>query len=117
MRSGELRQVINILSHGTTADDLGGLSGWTTFAANVRAKITALQGRELYKAQQMVGEVTHNIQIRWQSGIDSSMSVQFAGPDGTENRYFKIEAVLNPTERTKELNLLCVERDAGQLDV
>jgi SPP1 family predicted phage head-tail adaptor len=118
VQAGKLRQVVNILSHdGTAANDLGGLSGWTTFASNVRCSITALQGRELYKAQQMVGEVTHQIKMRWLAGVNSDMSMQFAGPDGTENRYFKIQSVSNPDERTKELHLLCIERDAGQLDV
>lgn len=111
MRAGELRHVISIQDLDPNGDDFGGLSVRTDFATNVRAKITALQGRELYRAQQVVAEVTHEVEIRYIPGVKAKMTVLFNG------RRFEIQAVLNPTERTKELHLLCLERNDGSVGV
>jgi len=111
MNAGKLRHVITIQSLSATADDLGGLTSRTVFADNVRASVAALQGRELYKAQQVVAEVTHMIDIRWMAGVQAKMTILFNG------RLFEIVAVLNPDERTKELHLLCLERNDGTVGV
>lgn len=74
------------------------------FASGVWAAISELQGREMYKAQQFVSEVTHKINIRWRPGVVAKMTVVFRG------RTFQIQAVLNPEMRNRELDLLCLER-------
>jgi SPP1 family predicted phage head-tail adaptor len=118
VQAGKLRNRITIQMKSTTPDDLGGLDTWTTFAT-VWASINALQGKQLYKAQTIVGECTHEIVMRWYpdpnnqavAGPKANMSVLFNG------RLFEIMAVMNPDERTKELHLLCIERNDGTVGV
>lgn len=118
MNAGRLRNRITIQMKSQVADDLGGLDTWVPFAT-VWASINALQGKQLYKAQQIVAEATHEIVMRWYpdpnnsalAGPKTNMSVLF------NTRLFEIEAVLNPDERTKELHLLCIERDGGTVGV
>jgi SPP1 family predicted phage head-tail adaptor len=117
LNAGKLRQVITIQSLESTDDDLGGEDTRAIYASNVRASITALQGRQLYKAQQIVGEVTHEILIRYIAGVVPNMTVLFVDPGTGLNRLFEIQAVLNPDERMKEQHLLCIERNAGNVGV
>lgn len=71
--------------------------------ATVWARIEPLSGRELYRAQQVVAEVTHRVTIRARTGINEGMQVIY----GT--RSLGIGAVLNIEERGREMDLLCVE--------
>lgn len=104
---GAMNKKITIQSLNTTADDLGGLSNSTVFASSVWASIAALSGRELYKAQQVVAEVTHEVVIRYLAGVKANMSVLFNG------RTFDIVDVSDPDEQRVELRLLCLERNDG----
>jgi|SRR5208283_3411625 len=110
MNTGKMRHQITILAPDTTTDDLGGVGGYTSFWTGWAA-VSALQGRELYNAQQIIAEVSHKIVLRWIPGVLAKQAVQFVGP-GSVTRTFQIQAVLNPDERTRELNLLCLERDS-----
>jgi SPP1 family predicted phage head-tail adaptor len=100
---------VTIQSLSTTADDLGGLSTQTVFAANIYASVRPLQGRELYKAQQLVAEVTHKVVIRYRVGVKSNMTVLFDG------RVFDIQYVMDPDEQKVELWLFCLERSDGSV--
>ena len=87
-----------------TRDGNGEQVPGTDFATSW-AKITALQGRELYKAQEVVQEVTHMVTIFYLSGLQESMTIAFDG------RTFVIAAIQDPDERRVEQRLLCVERN------
>ena len=110
MNIGKMRHIITILAPSTAPDALGGESGYTSLWTGAAA-VSALQGRELYNAQQIVAEVSHKIVLRWIPGVLAKQTVQFTGP-GSVTRTFQIQAVINPDERTRELNLLCLERDS-----
>lgn len=103
MNIGRMRHKITIMQPGGRAQDgtdLASVPFVTRFA-----QISSLQGNELLKAQQIVENVTHKIVMRYYPGVNSSMTVSYNG------RTFVIQAVLNPDERTRELDLLCVERN------
>jgi SPP1 family predicted phage head-tail adaptor len=111
IKAGELRHRIVIVKPTIAQDTAGGWQEDTDkLGATTWAKIEALSGRELYAAQQKVSEVTHRITVRWCPGIASNMNVWF------ENRLFQIQAVSNPDERHKMLELLCIERDDSSRD-
>lgn len=106
MQIGKLRHRINILAPSKT-HDAAGQPGDPIAFSTAWAQITALLGRELAQAQQVVSEVTHRITIRYRKNITAEMFVQY------QARVFQIQAVLNPDEQTKLLQLLCVERNDG----
>jgi SPP1 family predicted phage head-tail adaptor len=98
-----MKDIIVILNPPARNED-GTFADPTTFATSW-AKITALQGRELYKAQEVVQEVTHMITIPFLAGLEENMTVSF------DSRIFVIQAIQDPDERRVELRLLCVERN------
>lgn len=106
MQAGKLRSRINLLLPSTQKDTFGALKNPVAFST-VWARVEALNGRELYKAQQWVSEVTHKVTIRYQPGIVAKMLVDLNG------RIFRIEAVMNPEEQQISLELLCVETNDG----
>lgn len=72
-----------------------------------RAAVMPQGGREFDLMDQMHGEVTHKITIRYRSGVRPEQRVLF----GT--RVFQIVSVLNWSEMNRWLILTCVE-DADQ---
>ena len=59
-----------------------------------------------------ISKVTHQVVMRYRTGITANMQVQFNG------RQFQIEAVQNPDERNKMLILQCVEiNDSAQQSI
>lgn len=109
IQSGRLRQRVSIVEPSATKDSFGGSTpGGGTVLATVWASIEALSARDLVAAQSFASVGTHLIRIRWMSGVLAKQQVVY----GT--RTFQIQAVLNPNERTKVLNLLCVEVNDSQ---
>lgn len=106
MSIGQMRYRVNLLQPSTVRDTFGGRSNPVAFATTY-AKIEALQGKELYKAQEMVAEVSHRVTIRYQPGVVTKYLVDFKG------RIFSIEAIINVEERNRFLQLLCLERNDG----
>lgn len=103
--AGRLRHRIDIVQPNfNDQDSTGGfnLSDFT-IVATVWGSIQALCGEEKFAAHEFVSQVSHQVVIRYTSGINSGMQVRFQG------RTFQIEAVLNPDERNKVLILLCIE--------
>ena len=62
-----------------------------------------LTEKGLKQAQQMAGEVSIRIRIRYRSGITPGMQVLF------DDRELDIEAAIHTEERKRELLLLCRE--------
>lgn len=100
---GSMDKQITILNTPTRDSD-GTFADATTFGTSWAA-IRSLQGRELYKAQEVVQEVTHMVTIPFMTSVQEQMTISFDG------RTFVIEAIQDPDERKVELRLLCVERN------
>lgn len=110
--AGRLRHRIDIVAPPTSnpQDSAGGVDPVNDVVfANVWASIEALSGTEKFAAHEFTSLVSHQIVIRYMTGITAKMNVWF------QNRTFQIEAVLNADERNKSLILLCIEiNDAAQ---
>lgn len=100
---GSMCHQIQLLTPG--ARNTGGTSQAPSPFATIWAAIRALAGQELYKAQQIVQEVTHLVTILYLPGVTEAMLVSF------EARLFQIKAIEDPDERHIELRILCVERN------
>jgi SPP1 family predicted phage head-tail adaptor len=75
------------------------------------SKIRALQGQELYKAQQIAQTVSSLVKIRFERGITENMIIQTS-----DGRMLQIKAAEDPDNRGWELWLYCAEvgQNAGQ---
>ena len=69
---------------------------WATFA-EAWAKVDTRGGKEFFAARAVNAELTHELTIYWQAGIQSKMRVLFADPVEDAARYFDIQAIVNPT--------------------
>jgi len=104
MHAGLLNKRITIQTRTSTQDASGQpLETWTTFAT-VSANIKPLVGRDYLAAKEMVGEISHDLTIRYLSGVLPNMRVKYG------DRYFQIVGpALNPEERNVWLYLKCRE--------
>ena len=103
MRIGKLRHRIEIQTNTPTDDTFGEpIASWAT-DATVWASIEPLAGRELLRAQEIASEVTTRIRVRYTTDATPAKRIKW----GT--RYYEIAAVIDPSERHAEMELLCVE--------
>ena len=103
MRAGTLRNKVTIQVATEAQGDSGEItSTWATFA-EVWAAIEPIKGAESFRSQHVHAEATTQIRIRYLASVTTKMRVLF----GT--RIFKIESIVDPKERIRELMLMCVE--------
>ena len=103
MRLGPLRQRVNIQARSATVDAFGQESETWATVATVWASVEPLSGRELLAAQQVQGETTHRIRMRYQAGVTTSTRLLF------NLRPFDVRSVINKNEAGAFLELLCTE--------
>jgi SPP1 family predicted phage head-tail adaptor len=113
--SGALRHRIQIVAPAPTAQDAsGGLSPqdrsqWSV-VRECWANVEAWSGEAQLAANQFVSTATHWITIRHPRDFSPTSQNKVWFQDFTgRNRTFQIEAVLNPTETSKLLVLVCIE--------
>jgi SPP1 family predicted phage head-tail adaptor len=104
---GDMRQQITLLDIGTRNGD-GTFGAAITFAAGVWAKFEGLTGKETYKAQQIISNVSCVFFIRYLTGAITRMTVSW------NSKTFQILGVVDPDGMQVEMRLYCVERDDGQ---
>jgi SPP1 family predicted phage head-tail adaptor len=111
LQAGKLRNRISIVQNENAQDTAGGttVNNWTP-VATVWASIEALSGVEKFAAHEFVSQASHSVVIRYnpELTITSAMQIVFG------SRQFQIETVLNPDERTKMLQILCIEINDSQ---
>ncbi len=106
MRACKLRQSITIEERTETTNSTGEVVWtWATFATT-RAAVEPLRGQEYFASRQLQSSTDVRIRIRYRSGINTKMRVKF------EDRYYAIEGIIDPEMRHRELQLMCVERQA-----
>ncbi|TGE31326.1 phage head closure protein [Desulfosporosinus sp. Sb-LF] len=104
MQAGQLRHKLDIETELNIRDTYGQTTHeWVVFLHGLWAAIEPLTGREYYAAQQVNAEISHRIKIRYKGGIKPKMRVKYG------DRYFNILAVLDITERHREIHLMCTE--------
>lgn len=106
MRIGKLRHKGIIESLVKTADAAGGpLESWTKFS-DVWCDIKPLNGKEKYVSSEKHATATHQVIMRYKSGIKPEMRLVSRG------RIFEIKASLNVNEEDYMTQLI-VEEDAN----
>lgn len=108
IRAGEYRDRFKLQTYSEgAADGQGGFSdpSWPT-SATVWARDRPLTGSERFEAAQTQSNVSREVEIRFRSGIDSTMRLVKVGSTGT---VYGIEAVFDPDQRRERLSLLCSE--------
>ena len=104
IRAGDLRHRITIQVRPEDRDSFGGQPPvWTDFAVNVPAAIRPLSSRELFSAQAVQGDTSHEITIRYRAGITAAMRAVYNG------RYFNLGPPINTDERNIELVIPATE--------
>jgi SPP1 family predicted phage head-tail adaptor len=109
MQSGKLNRRIQIQSQSASQDEYGQqLTTWTT-VLSTWASIRAATSKEIYASSGFVSQISHVITLRYRLGcpIKGSYRVLY------EDRIFQIQAVSDPDEGRKQINLLCLEIDEG----
>jgi SPP1 family predicted phage head-tail adaptor len=105
MRAGRMDKQITIQGLVTTApESIGEPKKVYATKAEVWASITPLSSKETFAGQATNSEVTHEIRIRYLSGVLHSDRILYGV------RIFDIESIINTMEMNKELIMQCVER-------
>jgi SPP1 family predicted phage head-tail adaptor len=79
VQAGKLRHRLVFQSLGTTQDTFGEESNTATIVATLWGRVSPLIGDELFTAQQVVPEITHEVTIRYNSIITPKMQFVFSG--------------------------------------
>ena len=108
MRAGELRHRITIQKPTETSDGIGGVTTTWSTLITTWAAIWPLRGQEYMSAMQTTSNVTHKIRIRRlptnkRDDFSSKCRILF------DSRYFEIQSIINPDERTIYYELMCEE--------
>jgi SPP1 family predicted phage head-tail adaptor len=102
---GRLRRRLTLEAANRTPDGGGGASETWTTIAQVWCDIRPKGGGESIEADALSGRVSHEITLRYRSGVVPPMRLV------SGSRRFEIVAVIDIEERRRWLRCLCVERD------
>lgn len=98
MQAGKLRHKVAIYKYGESKDAVGGIVKAYTLFTYAWASVQPMLGREHFTEQRVSTEQTHRINIRYISGVESTMRIVW----GT--RVFEvIGAPINYMEQNKYL--------------
>lgn len=104
MRTGELRHRIIIQEESFLKTPGTGekISSWTD-VCTVWAAVEPVSGREYFLSLETHSEQVVRVRIRYRAGITSDMRVIF-----DENAMY-VQSVINPENRNRELELMCIK--------
>lgn len=101
--SPKMRQKISIQTNTQTTDGQGGFTeSWAT-DATVWASIEPAKAYEKFQAAQMDTPITHNIMIRYRSGVTTKKRLLYG------SRVFDIKEVINIDEANAFLKIIAIE--------
>lgn len=104
MRPGRLRKRVIIQEADRTGRGSSGeaTTSWSN-GPTVWAAVEPLRGKEYLEGQQVQGEVTHKVTIRYRSGITPTDRISYDG------RTLQIVSLINVCEKNIALELMCRE--------
>lgn len=102
-RIGAMRHRVTIERPVRTPDEAGGANISWDAVATVWAEIQPKNGREVFESDQLGGRVTHDIRMRFRTGVTPKMRIFHDG------RVFDIRLVANIGERGEWLICSCEE--------
>jgi SPP1 family predicted phage head-tail adaptor len=100
---GQLRHRVELHSPAVTRDAYGQPKETFTKYADAWAKVEPLSMKEQVQNEQVMGERTHRITIRFNEDVDRKDRVVFG------SRTFEIVSIVNPDERNRVLELISKE--------
>lgn len=109
VRAGQYRDYVTIERRKLTIDDGGGggdtigPEAWET-VESVWCKVSPSSANEMLTAQQRGLTITHNVEMRYYEGFQSSWRLAFDG------RYLYVINVYDVEERQRKMLLQCEER-------
>ena len=103
MRAALLRHRIVIQEMSQVSDSMGSFTTTWNDVVTTWAAIWPVSAKEHITAAKTEMETTHKIRIRYYTGLDSAMRINFG------DRYFKIQSIINPDERNRTLDMLVIE--------
>jgi SPP1 family predicted phage head-tail adaptor len=89
--TGALRDEVEIIQEVETTSDTGDMEFIEEVVDTTRAKIGPLSGMEIFQAQQLGHTVSHRIQMRWNTNIDTAIKLRHF--DNALQRYRDFEIV------------------------
>lgn len=98
-----LNKRISIRTMTTTDDGMGGEVETIAAFCSTWAAIWPVSSKELRENMREQAIVTHNIRIRYRSGVLHTMTILFG------SRKFEIKGIVNPDEGNKWLDMVCNE--------
>jgi SPP1 family predicted phage head-tail adaptor len=101
---GAMRERVTLQQPVRMTDGGGGADTSWTEVATLWAAVLVVGGQEHVAAEMLSGEVTHEVLLRYRSGVAPSMRFQWGG------RTLDILAVLAPDGTRRRLRCLCRER-------
>lgn len=104
MKIAELRHQITIQEKVQVPDGMGGFTETLNTVHETWAAIWPVSAKETRENMRVEANVSHNIRIRYRSGITHAMIVVF----GT--RIFEINGLINIDERNIWLDMVCNEQ-------
>jgi len=104
MEAGKLRHYITLSTLSTTTrDEFGGFTEVFATAASVWGSIEPMSGRELESAQQVHGEATTKVTMRYTTHAAITSRIDYG------SHTYEIVDIQNPEERNIELVCICKE--------
>lgn len=107
MRAGLLRHRIRIDERVETQQTDGGTTTTWREYSETRARFEVLTGREFLASDEIRGETSHRITMRYLPGLRKSMRIVRLD----DERVFDITSIVNLDERNRTLILLANEKD------
>lgn len=104
MKIAELRHQVQIQKKIQSPDGMGGFTEILSLAFEAWAAIWPMSAKEARDNMRVEANISHNIRIRYRSGISHDMIIVF----GT--RTFEIKGIINKDERNIWLDIVCNER-------
>lgn len=120
LQSGEMRHVGNIEQLVDAVDALGGPTAqYALFAANVRFAIDDWKPYEVWAANQVMGQLSTRLRIRWRPGMEgvapNTMRIAHTVNPGQSPpivEYYDIIGAVRDATMRVDLTLTCMRRDA-----
>lgn len=104
MRAGKLRHRLKLQSPGTGKNDYNEpVESWPD-VATVWGSVEPLNGREYFQAMQYNPEITHQIKIRYRTGLKPNMRFNIG------SQVFEILYYFRPENRKREIHCWVKER-------
>ncbi len=100
MQAGKLRTRLLIQTPTGAVDTVGEQTGAYTTVTTVWAEFITSRGSESGQNNRMEGEVSHQVRIRYQSGLALKSKMRLSTLD--DSRHFDILGIVNVDERNEE---------------